>query len=165
MTTREKALGPSSGKPILLGLAEEKTIACEKILKRIKRNKNGCWIWMRHRKNGYGSFNWRGRTIRVHRLAYEAFKGEIQEGLELDHLCKERACVNPWHLEPVNSRTNVLRGEGQGAMSFKKKQCLNGHEFKGKNFYVFRKGSDVRRICRICQRDRKRSERLLKRAV
>jgi hypothetical protein len=76
---------------------------------------DGCWEWTSTRMSaGYGQM-WdgtRGRTQGAHRLFYEAFIGPIPEGLELDHLCRNRACVRPDHLEPVTRRENLLRGAG-----------------------------------------------------
>jgi hypothetical protein len=72
-----------------------------------------CWEWTAARKNGgYGSFFVDGRHLYAHRFAYEMLVGPIPSNLELDHLCRNRGCANPAHLEPVTRRTNVLRGAG-----------------------------------------------------
>ena len=80
------------------------------ILQRIKILDNGCWQWCRFvTYDGYGVAYDKGQA-RAHRVSYKAFKGPIQAGFVIDHLCRNRACVNPEHLEAVSSRTNTLRG-------------------------------------------------------
>jgi hypothetical protein len=71
---------------------------------------DGCWMWTGTLNKGYGMFSFGGKTRRAHRFAYEALVGPIPEGLALDHLCRNPACVNPAHLEPVTWRENVYRG-------------------------------------------------------
>lgn len=117
---------------------------------------DGCWMWMagRHR-SGYGVFNIKGRQHVAHRLAYEALQGDIPEGLDLDHLCRVRACVNPDHLEPVTRRENLLRSPIT-LTSIKASQttCIRGHEFTPENVQIRRK--DGTRHCRTCRRERDR---------
>lgn len=69
-----------------------------------------CWLWRHAGGVGYGTARVGGRTVNAHRLAYEAFVGPVPEGLELDHLCRVRRCVNPNHLEPVTRSENMRRG-------------------------------------------------------
>ncbi len=73
---------------------------------------NDCWIWQRalHHGNRYGLIAVNGLCLMAHRVSYEQFVGSIPDGLELDHLCKNKACVNPGHLEPVTRSENVRRG-------------------------------------------------------
>lgn len=78
---------------------------------------------------------------RVSRLAYQAFVGPIPEGLELDHLCRNRRCVNPEHLEPVTHAENMRR------FSWKRTVCLHGHAFEGDNVKILSNGC---RVCRVC---------------
>src|SRR5258706_11387542 len=89
----------------------------------------GCWPWLAYKKpEGYGHFRI-GRDIKlVHRISYEMLIGAIPEGLQLDHLCRIRSCVNPLHLEPVTNKENVLRGEGITAKQSRQTHCLRGHE-------------------------------------
>lgn len=80
---------------------------------------NGCWEWTATvNVNGYGSTQLggrKGKRVYAHRLSYEAYKGSIPEGLDLDHLCRNRKCVNPDHLEAVSRKINAHRGDGPRA--------------------------------------------------
>ena len=116
---------------------------------------NGCWLWTAgHTSHGYGAFNYRVGTLwkqaYAHRLAYEAVIGPIPPGLQIDHLCRNRACVNPEHLEPVTRKTNLLRGASFSAVNARKTHCVRGHEFSASNTYMRRSG---RRGCRSCRQN------------
>lgn len=112
---------------------------------------NECFNWIGCLTvNGYGRFNLNGVMIRAHRLSYEIYKGEIPKGLEIDHLCRNRKCVNPEHLEVVTKQENILRGE-LGLINKSKTHCKYGHEFNEKNTY---KRSHGARTCRECNRIR-----------
>jgi hypothetical protein len=107
-----------------------------------------CWEWSGAlNKQGYGSF-WAGAARGAHRIAYELMRGAVPEGAHLDHLCRNRACVNPWHLEPVSQRVNVLRGVGATATNARKTHCRYGHAFTTENTRTYRGG----RKCRTCGR-------------
>lgn len=127
-------------------------------VERIKRNvvvdENGCWIWQLHLSpGGYGYVKIGPRSARVqvmsHRLSYMAFVGEIPEGLQLDHLCRVRACCNPAHLEPVTCRENLLRGETYAAANVAKSECPQGHPYVAENLRKNKPG----RNCRECHRE------------
>ena len=93
--------------------------------------KDGCWLWKGSLTvYGYGQFQpARGKSYRAHRLAWEIARGPVPEGLVLDHLCRNRACCNPDHLEPVTHRENVLRGVGPSAQNAARLTCSKGHSF------------------------------------
>lgn len=133
----------------------------------VDRN-SGCWEWLGHVKaTGYAELGVGGRSyIRLHRFAYERFKGPIPSGLEIDHLCRNRRCANPDHLEAVTPRENVLRGTGPIPENAAKTHCWRGHPFTEENTYTQRSGDRVRgRGCRECHRiqgresDRRRREK------
>jgi hypothetical protein len=95
---------------------------------------SGCWLWTGALRDGYGSYTSydAGRvpmrkTSNAHRVVYEEFVGPIPAGLQLDHKCRVRCCVNPDHLEPVTQRENILRGEGVAAVRAKQMTCKRGH--------------------------------------
>lgn len=115
-----------------------------------------CWDWLAGQDgDGYGVFTIpAGRLERVHRLAYRLLVGPIPAGLTLDHLCRNRACVNPDHLEPVTNRVNVLRGVGPTARFAARTHCSRGHLLSRDNL---RMEGTVRR-CRACDKERQ-SER------
>ena len=98
---------------------------------------------------GYAQMKVGGRSTYVHRWAWERANGPIPEGLFLDHLCRNRLCSNPDHLEPVTFRENVLRGVGETAMNARKGACPVGHAYSDENTYVNTKGS---RVCLECKR-------------
>lgn len=108
----------------------------------------GCHEWTGARDTcGYGSVKFSGRLRSVHIVTYEASKGPVPPGLELDHLCRNRACCNPDHLEPVTHRENQLRGVGFVAVNAAKTHCDRGHLFDGPNTIHRPAG---RRGCRAC---------------
>ena len=109
---------------------------------------NECWTWTGYLNlDGYGRYNFGGKRVLVHRLAYELEIGTIPDGLCIDHLCRNRACCNPKHMEPVDNITNILRGDGWTAKNARKTHCPEGHAYSGKNLWT---DKDGRRHCRIC---------------
>lgn len=112
---------------------------------------SGCWLWTGALgTGGYGQFSVNRKVRRAHRVSYELFKCDIPAGLDLDHLCRVRCCVNPDHLEPVDRQTNCQRGETghiSGARKRAKTHCSQGHEYTPENTWVH-KGA---RKCIICK--------------
>jgi hypothetical protein len=115
---------------------------------KIERLETGCWMWLGCKTNhGYGKFSLGRRWVLAHRFAFELFRSEIPFGLTLDHLCRNSSCVNPFHVQPVDQRTNVLRGMGLASLNAKKTHCKHGHEFTVENTFV---GANRKRRCRKC---------------
>lgn len=125
----------------------------DRFFEKVKKTK-GCWKWLGSTETtkGYGVI-WFGnkKTLFAHRVSYEIHVGKIPEGLQIDHLCRNRSCVNPKHMEVVTLKENVLRGEGITARNLRKTHCPLGHEYSKENTYVHRNS----RQCKICKRKRK----------
>jgi hypothetical protein len=127
---------------------------------------DGCWEWTAYRnQDGYGQFSAVGRrVIGAHRFAYELLVGEIPDGLHLDHLCRNPACVRPEHLEPVTPKVNTQRGilgfdHPMQRTALSATHCPHGHEFTEANtaWRITAAGTKSRR-CRECQRAEKRGK-------
>jgi hypothetical protein len=118
------------------------------------RDGDACWEWLAYRdRHGYGQFKLDGVMQRAHRVSYRLLVGPLPTGLTLDHLCRNRGCVNPDHLDPVTNRENLLRGETVTARNAGATHCPAGHEYSGGNLRVTLHGG---RKCRACHRDRER---------
>lgn len=116
---------------------------------------SGCLEWTGFRNRlGYGRIAFHGKACAAHRVAYELFAGPVPVGLELDHLCGNRACVNVAHLEPVSHLENVRRGRA-GEKNRGKTHCHRGHLLSDDNVRIY----DGSRHCLTCKRDRKRGYR------
>lgn len=119
-----------------------------------------CLTWTGYKQpNGYGKFGLNRKSLYAHRVAYEALVGPIADGLMIDHLCRNRACVNVEHMEAVTNQVNILRGETIMADNAAKTHCPKGHEYTPENTYA--SPSSGGRTCRTCIREWRaaRSER------
>ena len=118
-----------------------------------------CWISNRsEHTNGYTKLGVDGKTLLTHRVAYEEWRGEIPDGLVIDHLCRNRKCCNPDHLEPVTHQVNLLRGETLTAREAAQTHCLRGHPFDAINTYRSPSKPDIRE-CRACRADSSRAQK------
>lgn len=117
-----------------------------------------CWLWIGSRtEDGYGSLSFDRKTYRAHRWIYERLVEPIPSDLTIDHLCRNRACVNPLHLDPCTDAENILRGFSFSAINARKTHCPKGHPYSGSNLgFVKSKYQATNRICRQCARDRAR---------
>lgn len=112
-----------------------------------------CWPWRGRLYGGYGKYGFAYRQFLAHRLAFILTHGSIPSGLTLDHLCRNRACINPAHLEPVTLAENVLRGESPPTKNRERTHCLNGHPLSGSNLYFYGPMKNWRG-CLTCRRKR-----------
>lgn len=92
-----------------------------------------CWIWDKTKFGNYGTLRSEGKTRKAHRFVFEAFVGEIPDGLVIDHLCRVKTCVNPTHLEAVTQAENIRRGVGATVINSRKTECVRGHPLSGGN--------------------------------
>jgi hypothetical protein len=119
------------------------------------KEKTECWNWLASDNgNGYGRFYIGGgkknaKTDYAHRVSYILSVGNIPEKLEIDHLCKNRRCVNPNHLEVVTRKENNLRSDSLSAQRAKQTTCKRGHPLSGNNLYE----AGGRRLCRTCREE------------
>lgn len=136
----------------------------QRFLRQVNRGDGtGCWLWLGTiQVSGYGLFKVRGRMHYAHRWAWEHFVGPVPIGLQLDHLCRMRACVKVLaddagaaHLEPVTALENSLRSQSPAAKNARKTHCSKGHPYDALNtrWYVGPTGKSGR-ICRTCERER-----------
>lgn len=129
--------------------------AFDRFIEKTAPGKDGCIVWTAAQNGvGYGvMFITKGEShVLAHRWSYEHYVGPIPEGMTLDHLCRNRACVNPEHLEPVSHRTNVLRGKSPTAVNAAKTHCSQGHPYDKDNTSISR----GKRVCIACKRERAR---------
>lgn len=111
----------------------------------------GCWEWTGAKiSTGYGEIKVGGSPKLVHRLSYELHVAPIPDGMQIDHLCGNRLCLNPEHLEVVTRRENILRSSAPTAQNAVKTHCPRGHLYDVANTY-FRRDRHGRQ-CRACAR-------------
>lgn len=124
-----------------------------------RRDLGRCWIWNGGIYEGYGRIAFMSGRWFAHRAAYIATKGNIPKGLELDHLCRVKHCVNPDHLEAVTHQENVRRGKSSQV----KLHCINGHERKAETL-TFDDGCWRCSLCLRAKADRRNAIRKSDRA-
>ena len=126
-------------------------VAEERFFKYLLLAETGCWLWLsRINKRGYATF-WSGNaTVSAHRWAYAHFRGVPPKDLTLDHLCRVRSCVNPWHMESVTRWENVRRGNTITGNNSRKTHCKWGHPLERDNIYVSYFERTRERRCKTC---------------
>lgn len=121
-----------------------------------------CWEWTASDDGvkGYGRFEDQGVNYAAHRWAYMNLVGPIPDGMTIDHLCRNKACVNPDHFELVTARVNTLRGGSASARNARKTHCPQNHEYTPDNTRISRRSNGLLfRTCRTCARDGDRKRR------
>ena len=123
----------------------------ERFYRHVARKSEGCWNWIGAKsKHGYGSFKWLGKTHHAHRVMLALCGRPIPDGMHTDHLCRNRACVRPSHLEIVTRRENeVMRSQNPRMVAYRENRCLRGHS----DWLNLSNGT---RYCRPCRNERKR---------
>jgi len=123
---------------------------------------SGCWLWTGHvDRAGYGQARQGARTRPAHIVVWEVEVGRpVCDGMELDHLCRVRCCVNPRHLEQVTHQENMRRGGGFAGINARKTHCVRGHPFDAENTETrLNRNGHQRRDCRACRTSRRESRR------
>lgn len=148
---------PRQGRP--------RTPLAERLWRRVRKGgPNDCWLWLGpDNGNGYGTISLGSRAAGrdyVHRVAWELEHGPIPTGLEIDHLCQTRGCVNVAHMELVTHRENNRRSTSPAALAARKTHCPAGHPYDEANTYR-PPGAPNNRMCRACMaiREAKRPRR------
>jgi len=129
-----------------------------RIATKIREDQGGCHLWTAAIRScdGYGAFRLGSLgTALAHRVVYLLKVGPIPRGMELDHLCRNRACVNPSHLDIVTHRENAMRGKSV-ALRVPKTHCPAGHDYEAHGYVP---SSSKYQICRVCKGDYQRRQR------
>lgn len=144
------------GDPLATKITAHDTPLRDRLLSRIRKTETGCWEWTGAiSSKGYGTLGFQTRDLYAHRASYELFVGPIPDGLEMDHLCRNRRCINPEHLEAVTHLENMHRNPFVSAR-MKQTHCKHGHEFTPENTRRKKNGT---RCCRACDQGGRRAAR------
>lgn len=137
-----------------------------RFLAKVEHASGACWTWTAAKcSRGYGRFACGGKPRLAHRVSYEHFVGEIREGTEIDHLCRNKSCVNPTHLEAVAHVVNVRRAWTTAARALARTRgetrthCERGHTLPGNRYFIRRHNGVVLRLCRTCALMRQKTYR------
>ena len=133
----------------------KRTAIIERLLNRTKKT-NKCWNWTGSLStSGYGQItgyvNNKKKNLISHRVVYEHYKGKIPRNYSIDHLCRNKLCQNPEHLEAVTQKENTLRGVSIVAINSYKTKCTNGHPYSGSNLLMDKKRNI--RMCKACRKE------------
>lgn len=110
-----------------------------------------CWIFRgKPRKDGYTKVRIKNHSFYAHRVSYHLFNGGIEHDQVIDHICRNRACINPKHLRVISNKENILCGESATAKNARKTHCIKGHLFGGTNLKI--KSSGRGRYCYECHK-------------
>lgn len=135
----------------------------ERVLQKINIDDKGCWNWTGYLdQSGYAVYRFKEGSSRVARWLYEKTVAPIPKPLTIDHVCRNRACINPKHMEPVTMRENLMRGDSFSGINHRKTVCVHGHEYSESNTGKAKAGG---RFCKTCQRDRAKRYRAKLRGV
>lgn len=153
-----------------MGKYKSNKLAIERLfdgIDKTSRQWNGtpCWIWTGSLSRGYGQIMARGESkhpIITHILMWRHHRGDVPNGLQLDHLCRNRACCNPEHLEAVTSRINTLRGQAPCIVIHRTEVCKHGHDCAVGGWYKIKTGG---RRCATCAKQRSNSRRIARKAA
>lgn len=145
--TRDRQSAVADCKPIPSPTTQDENRFWSKVA--VPEQPSCCWEWEAVKTNGYGQFWLSGNQFQAHRVSYSWLIGSIPAEMCVDHLCRNRSCVNPDHLRLVSNAVNVLAGFGHGAINRNKTHCPRGHEYTPENTRVSAEGH---RFCRTCSR-------------
>lgn len=149
-------------KTALLGISQLPAHLASRLIEAPGPMATPCWQWTAWKNTGgYGIAYVGGRAFRCHRLAYEAAVEPIPADMTIDHLCRNRACANPAHMEVVTAAENVRRAAAHRKPPLPKTHCPQGHELSGWNLYVTPQRF---RACKTCKNADSRRRRRLKSA-